>query len=134
MMHTIKLPLSNFKDGARDGFVLSALSCEGLMSVNVLADNGYTTIFHDKGISVHDNDSFPFTVQQPAMLQGWRIEQGLWVVPLTNNKLEPSKHLDLVTNINKIPSLIPVPITPLPSLKLLPTEARHIAHCAKVIV
>ena len=107
MTQTIEQPLSNLKDGARDGFVLPALSWEGLMSIKVLADNGYTTIFHDKGISVHDNDSFQLTMHCPAMLQGWQNKDGLWMVPFTN-KAHISSSIDAAEqamNVYDLPSM-----------------------------
>ncbi len=43
------------------------------MSVQTLADNGYTTIFHqfEQGMKVHDNNDFQLTLSKPALLKGW---------------------------------------------------------------
>jgi hypothetical protein len=63
-----------------------------MLSVKQPADNGYVTIFHprDKGVTVHDENDIKLTLQQTALLQGWRDSQGLWRVAL-----KPS-----VTNVN----------------------------------
>ena len=67
--------------------VVSELKSKALMSVSPLANNGYTTIFHpyNKGVTVHDSNTFKLTVNAPPVLQGCRTNSGLWTVPITDN-------------------------------------------------
>ena len=59
-------------------FILLVLDKYSLMSINVLADNGYTTIFHPhkKGVTVHNQDDIKLTITKPALLQGGQAACG----------------------------------------------------------
>ena len=75
------------------------------MSVKVLSDNGYTTIFepNNNGVTVHDVQNVQLTLHKPPVLQGWHNAQGLWMVPLvvTSNNITA---LDLASNVYELPS------------------------------
>ena len=71
---TAQLPLNNIRPEARVAHILPELHPNALLSVEQLADNGYITIFHphDKGVTVHNKNDVKLTLQQRALLQGWR--------------------------------------------------------------
>ena len=83
----VELPIPGLSRPATQAMVVPALKQPALLSVRQLADNGYTTIFHPhkQGVTVHDTDSFKLTTSEPALLQGWREEGGLWTVPLSSD-------------------------------------------------
>ena len=56
------------------------------MSVKVLADNGYTTVFHpyQEGVTVHNQGNVKITITKQTLLQGWYDEKELWHVPLVD--------------------------------------------------
>lgn len=73
--------------------ILPALQNNSLMSVKQLADNGYTIIFHpfDRGATVHASDMVEFIFKDQALLQAWRVINGMLQVPLqqkTNSVVE----------------------------------------------
>ena len=76
---------------------MPVLSKEGLMSMKVLADNGYTTIFHaySNRVTVHENKDVKIILSRPPALQGWSNLKELWVVPLAD-KNRISKGIDSV--------------------------------------
>ena len=91
----VSLPLSNLSQGARTAHVLPGLKPKALMSVRVLADNGYTVIFHphQQGVTVHDD--IKLTSSRPAVLQGWRDASGMWTVPIVDEAdVTPSLNVD----------------------------------------
>ena len=70
----VKLPYSALNDKAREAHVLPSLSKHSLLSVPVLADAGYTTIFHprEKGVEVYKEDDIELQAQTEPVLQGCR--------------------------------------------------------------
>ena len=61
----------------------------------------------DKGVMVYGARDINIQQTKLAILQGWRNEQELWMVPLV--PLEDAlKHLDLATNMYKLPSTVEV--------------------------
>ena len=75
----VQLPLAQLRNDARVAHVLRALESRNLlMSLKVLADSGYTTIFgpHDDGVQVHDSADITLTSSKPAVLHGWCNPQG----------------------------------------------------------
>jgi hypothetical protein len=118
--HTAKLPLPSLVDEARTTTIVPELA-KSLLSVAVLADNGYTTIFrpYGQGAEVYAKDACDITATQPPVLQGCRDDNGLWVVPIEHDtagadyldlatewkRTRPQKaHHDLAANIYKLPS------------------------------
>ena len=103
---TAQLPLLQLRDGAWIAHILSALEQgNSLMSVKVLSDNGYTTVFgpHDEGISVHDSDNIKLTSSKPAVLQGWCNEHGLWTASLADD-VTSVEAMDLASSVYELPS------------------------------
>ena len=86
MTNTALLLMTQLQKEACKIHILPALKNNSLMSVKVLADHGYTTIFHlyQKGVTIHDQGCVKITVTKKALLQGWGNKQGLWRVPLVD--------------------------------------------------
>jgi len=63
-------PLTQLRAGARKAIVIPELK-QALISIEQLADQGYTTIFHPhhEGVTVHDNDGFKLVTSKPPLLQ-----------------------------------------------------------------
>jgi hypothetical protein len=78
------LPNKKLNKAARDLNILPDLADNSLFSVCKLADAGYTTIFHpgEEGVTVHWQDDIYIRVKKPAMMRGWRDDNGLWRVPI----------------------------------------------------
>ena len=95
--HAAKLPLANLSDAARTTTIVPELE-KSLLSVAVLADNGYTTIFrpYNQGAEVYAGGACDITASQPPVLQGCRDDNGLWVVPIEHEESGPD-YLDLAT-------------------------------------
>ena len=118
--HTAKLPMPSLVDAARTTTIVPALA-KSLLSVGVLSDNGYTTIFrpYGQGAEVYANDACNITASQPPVLRGCRDDNGLWVVPIEHdtagadyldlatewkrNKSQKAHH-KLATNVYELPS------------------------------
>ena len=66
-----QLPMAQLTDAVYKTDILQALNNYSLMSVNMLADQGYTTIFHsyDKGATVHANKDVTITFKDKVLLQ-----------------------------------------------------------------
>lgn len=81
------------------------LSTNALLSIKVIVDNGYTTVFHSgsNGTTVYDTNDKQLDTNLPNMLQGCQNSQGLWVVPMTMT--EPATHLDVAMNMYDRPSM-----------------------------
>ncbi|KAL7474183.1 hypothetical protein ACHAW6_000169, partial [Cyclotella cf. meneghiniana] len=78
------LPMMQLRTPTHQTHILPALSSNLLLSVRSFADNGYVTIFHEgnRGATVHDHNDITITSKMPAILQGYRDENGLWCIPL----------------------------------------------------
>ena len=70
-----QLPMMQLSDEACKTDILPALKANSLLSVKVLADNGYTSIFHphDKGATVHDSATINIYYRDEVLLQGWVV-------------------------------------------------------------
>lgn len=78
-----------------------------LLSVSKLDDAGYTTIFHphEKGVTVHDVDSFKLSLASPPLLQGWRRSGSLWTVPFAESTgISLELNMEKANNAYKLPS------------------------------
>ena len=73
------LPCPNLPKNAAGVDVLPNLQ-KSLFSVGEVADEGYTTVFHprNEGVTIHREGTITITTSEPAELQGWRAETGLW--------------------------------------------------------
>eukprot|EP00804_Cyclotella_cryptica_P014825 CCRYP_015027-RA/>CCRYP_015027-RA protein AED:0.12 eAED:0.12 QI:0/0/0/1/0.2/0.16/6/0/1256 len=81
--HSAPLPMTGLTETARTTTIVPHLA-KSLLSVGVLADNGYTTIFHPhaQGAEVYENGACTITATCPPVLQGCRGDNGLWTVPI----------------------------------------------------
>ena len=114
--HQAQLPMTQLTADARKTDILPALTTNSLMSVKVLADNGYTTVFHphDGGAAVLSPDSFELKVKGEPILSGYRDEQGLWRIPLVADTNSEEKgmlikderfHAEAIHNVYELPSM-----------------------------
>ena len=70
-LYKTKLPFKQLTSRAREVDVLPGLKTP-LMSVNKMAEEGYTTIFHpgEKGVTIHKPDTLIIAMTEPPILQG----------------------------------------------------------------
>jgi len=68
--YCMELPLNKLSKRARQADILSGLKTP-LISVNKMAEEGYTTIFHpgEEGVTVHKSDTITIATTQPPVLQ-----------------------------------------------------------------
>jgi hypothetical protein len=124
---TAQLSFDTIRPEARIAHILPALQPNSVLSVKQLADNAYITIFHPHGIgvTVHDEKDVKLTLQQTALLQGWRDRQGLWQVAL-----KPT-----VTNLNTdtIAMDRPTPTEVINNVYELPSTQELVAYLHAVL-
>ncbi len=82
-----KLPYAMLCDNAREAHVLPALTHHLLLSIPMLVNEGYTTVFHvgEKGAEVYKAEAIKIHTTSPPVLQGCRNSQRLWTVTSTKN-------------------------------------------------
>ncbi len=66
-----ELPFAQLSNKARKADILPGLKTP-LISVNKLAEEGYTTIFHsgEEGVTIHKKDTITIAMTEPPILQG----------------------------------------------------------------
>ena len=106
--HTALLPTQTLSKGARESYVVPEVQ-ENLMSVPVLSDNGYTTIFlpDDEGVKIYEHDGVTIIENAPPVLQGCRDERGLWFVPIADEHtadVPPINAQETAMNVYNLPS------------------------------
>ena len=77
-----QLPLKQLSDKAREADILPGLTTP-LISVNKLADEGYTTIFHpgEDGVTIHEPGTVKVTTTTDPILQGCKLKGAkLWTI------------------------------------------------------
>ena len=113
--------MSPLYEPAQETQILPALDQNSLMSVKVLANNGYTMIFqpYQKDIRVNDDRDVNITVNKVALLQWWRDEQGLWQVPLIDKITDLAMQMVTVDH--------PAPVQAIQSVYKLPCTSQTIA-------
>lgn len=86
--------MTQLHDAAWETYILPTLQSNKLMSVEVLADNGHTTIFHpyQQEATVHANNDVTITITKDTLLQVWWHAQGLWHIPLIDNVTDLATH------------------------------------------
>eukprot|EP00804_Cyclotella_cryptica_P003441 CCRYP_002087-RA/>CCRYP_002087-RA protein AED:0.41 eAED:0.41 QI:0/0/0/1/0/0/2/0/284 len=114
--HTAHLPMTTLSDAARTTTI-------SLLSIGVLADNRYTTIFHPHAqeAAVYAEGACTITPSQPPVLQGCRDNKGLWTVLIQSDTTDAAwssvesshkptiSHLnELTTNVYDLPSTLGV--------------------------
>jgi hypothetical protein len=72
--------------GAREAIVVPEMSQTALMSITMLANNGYTTVFlpGQEGMDIFRAKDVVISPTAPPALQGWRDNRGLWMVPIVD--------------------------------------------------
>ena len=83
-----QLPFEQLSDEARQANILPGLT-KSLISVNKMAENGYTTIFRpgDEGVTFHKKGTLTITTSEPPVLQGCkRRGKILWTVSVPTMK------------------------------------------------
>ena len=97
-----KLPFPDLSEAAREADILPGLK-RSLISVNKMAQEGYTTIFHpgEKGVTIHKKGSLQITTTKAPVLHGHKINgEKLWTV---SGNIETNKH-EQVNNVYSLPS------------------------------
>ena len=94
-----KLPLKQLSDKAREADILPGLTTP-LISVNKLAEEGYTTIFHpgENGVTIHEPGTVKLTTTMDPILQGSKRKGAkLWTIEAndTSAKEHANKVYDL---------------------------------------
>jgi len=85
-----ELPLKKLSLKAREADILPGLKTP-LVSVNKMAEEGYTTIFHpgEEGVTIHKPGTVEITMTEPPILQGCKTQgDKLWTVSADE---EPTK-------------------------------------------
>ena len=80
--YSTELPLNKLSKKARQADILPGLKTP-LISVNKMAEEGYTTIFHprEEGVTVHKSGTIKIATTQPPVLQGCKAKgEKLWTV------------------------------------------------------
>ena len=112
----VTLPYPTLTTAARKAHVLPSLKHNSLLSVPVLANEGYTTVFHphNEGVDVYRKGDLTLIQNRPPVLQGCRNMSGLWMVDgkydtRTHNVSNPlqgrRKTNDAVHNVHDLPSI-----------------------------
>ena len=128
----VSLPLRKLSRGARTAHVLPGLRPKALMSVRMLADNGYMVVFHphQQGVTVHDD--IKLTSSKPAVLQGWRDATGMWTGPIVDEAaVTPSLNVDeAAMSVYELPSTKEV-VRFLHAVLVFPTKATLLTAARK---
>lgn len=100
----VTLPYPTLTTAAREAHVLPSLTTNSLLSVPVLADEGYTTIFrpYQEGADVYKQGDVEIRALSPPVLQGCRNISGLWVV---NGQYEQRQPEASANNVHDLPSI-----------------------------
>ncbi|KAL7525323.1 hypothetical protein ACHAWF_003160, partial [Thalassiosira exigua] len=101
------LPMSQLRDGAREGDILQGLAHNSLVGVPKLAANGYTTIFYPdgKGVEVYDEQDVVIEAKNAPKLRGWQDKSGLWRVPMVDGLVDEG--VDWWTEGQKVEQVLP---------------------------
>jgi hypothetical protein len=76
------LPFEQLSKEAREAHILPGLK-KSLLSVNKMAENGYTTIFHEgnEGVTIHKSGTLTIATSEPPVLRGSKPTGSiLWTV------------------------------------------------------
>jgi hypothetical protein len=82
------LPFGQLSKEAREAHILPGLK-KSLLSVNKMAENGYTTIFHvgNEGVTIHKSGTLTITTSEPSVLRVSKpTGSNLWTVLTDGNK------------------------------------------------
>jgi hypothetical protein len=105
--NTAMWPTSALSKGARQSYIIPGVE-EPLISVPVLSNNGYTTVFlpGQEGVNIYQKDDVTIMEKAPPVLQGCRDERGLWYVPVADEpNIDPSPNIvESAMNVYELPS------------------------------
>ncbi len=97
------LPFEQLSKEAREAHILPGLK-KSLLSVNKMAENGHTTIFHkgNKGVTIHKSGTLTITTSEPPVLRGSKpTGSNLWTVLTDGNKPQHEE----ANNVYSLPSM-----------------------------
>jgi hypothetical protein len=100
--YTTQLPFEQLSNKAREADILPGLKTP-LISVNKMAEEGYTTIFHpgEKGVTIHQPGSISIVTRTPPVLQGCKLKgEKLRTISDQDNSTKES-----VNNVYDLPSI-----------------------------
>ena len=99
-----ELPFEQLSSQAREADILPGLKTP-LISVNKLAEEGYTTIFHpgEKGVTIHQSGTVTITNTEPPILQGCKKNgANLWTISVDQKETkEKALHAYDLPSINQ---------------------------------
>ena len=101
---TTQLPFKQLSTKARKANILPGLT-KSLISVNKMAESGYTTIFlpRDEGVTFHKEGTLTITTSEPPVLQGRkRKTETLWTVSVPQTT---RKKREEISNVHNLPSI-----------------------------
>jgi hypothetical protein len=99
-----ELPFEQLTNKAREADILPGLKTP-LISVNKLAKEGYTTVFHsgETGIKIHEPGTITITMTKPPILQGCKPRGAkIWTVS-TKNKTRKEQKKEQANNAYDLP-------------------------------
>jgi hypothetical protein len=97
------LPFEQLSKEAREAHILPGLK-KSLLSVDKMAENGYTTIVHEgnNGVTIHKSGTLTITTSEPPVLRGSKpTGSNLWTVLTDGDK---PKHEE-ANNVYNLPSI-----------------------------
>ncbi len=98
-----KLPFKKLTKAAREADILPGLK-RSLLSMNKMAEGGYTTIFHpgEEGVTIHKEGMVTITTSEPLVLKGYKNNPAkLWTVSATQN----TENHEEASNVYSLPSI-----------------------------
>ena len=98
-----QLPFEQLSDEARRANILPGLT-KSLISVNKMAESGYTTIFRpgNEGVTFHKKGTLTITTSEPPVLQGCKRKgENLWTVSVPTTKSTREE----AANVYNLPSI-----------------------------
>jgi hypothetical protein len=99
-----KLPFEQLTSKAREADILPELKIP-LVSVNKMAEEGYTTVFHpgEHGVIIHKSGTISITTMEPTILQGCKSKGAkLWTISTEDTKKKQANNAYNLPSINKI--------------------------------
>lgn len=75
--------------------ILPALVNNSILSLRVLSNNGYTTVFHphDEGASIHAHKLFKLIIKGKPLHHSYYDDNGLWCVPFVASENSANKEI-----------------------------------------
>jgi hypothetical protein len=104
----IKLPFQQLSEAAQQANNLPGLK-RSLLSINKMAEEGYTTIFHpgDEGVSIHKEGTITISTSKPPFLKGCESNTDkLWMVSVSKKEEKEREEEQNVYSLLSIPQSI----------------------------